>query len=147
MGSRKTGMLNLSMKKFGTPIAAGPGMASDVEGFERVGTPWPLRRSLPVAASRVPARLRVVLVFSRPAVFLADGALQATAARTRAMVLAEPSATFAPATRRLRPARLAAFAALVVHVRAAGACGAPARPPSGCGSAAGSGVGAAGRCC
>ena len=37
-------MRNLSMKKFGTPIAAGPGMASDVVGFCRVGTPWSLRR-------------------------------------------------------------------------------------------------------
>ncbi len=139
-------MLNLLMKKFGTPIAAGPGMASEVDGFERVGTPWPLRRSFPVTASRVPRLLRVVLVLARPAVCFAAGALQATAARTRAVVLAEPRAIFAPATRRLRVARLAALAGRAVHVRAAGVCGAPARPPSGCGSAVGCGVDAGAGC-
>src|SRR3954451_18597001 len=32
-------MRNLSMKKFGTPIRAGPGMASEKVGFEGAGEP------------------------------------------------------------------------------------------------------------
>ena len=36
-------MRNLSMKKFGTPIGAAPGMASDVDGLSIVGTPPALR--------------------------------------------------------------------------------------------------------
>lgn len=39
MGSRKGGILNESMKKFGTPIAAGPGSAKEKVGLEGVGTP------------------------------------------------------------------------------------------------------------
>ena len=53
-------MRNLSMKKFGTPIAAGPGRASEVDGFDSVGTPWSLRRTLRslVAPPRALARAR-----------------------------------------------------------------------------------------
>ncbi len=36
-------MRNLSMKKFGTPIGAAPGSASDVVGLASVGTPSALR--------------------------------------------------------------------------------------------------------
>jgi len=39
MGSRKGGIRNWSMKKFGTPIGAGPGVASEKVGFSGVGTP------------------------------------------------------------------------------------------------------------
>src|SRR5689334_20362022 len=39
MGRRNGGMRNLSMKKFGTPIAAGPGSAGVKVGFAGVGVP------------------------------------------------------------------------------------------------------------
>src|SRR3954454_23069611 len=39
MGSRNGGIRNLSMKKFGTPIGAGPGRASEKVGLAGVGTP------------------------------------------------------------------------------------------------------------
>jgi hypothetical protein len=39
MGSRKGGIRNLSMKKFGTPMGAGPGRASESVGLLTVG--WP----------------------------------------------------------------------------------------------------------
>jgi hypothetical protein len=35
-------MRNFSMKKFGTPIAAGPGMASEKPGLDGVGMPLSL---------------------------------------------------------------------------------------------------------
>src|SRR5215213_1118292 len=121
-------MRNLSMKKLGTPIGAGPGIASEVEGLERVGTPWSLRRAPAPAESRRPSlALDVEPVFTRPGVLRAAGAcLQATAARVRAVGFAVDE-TFAPAMRRLRPARRTGRVRM--QVRAAGACGSPARPP------------------
>jgi hypothetical protein len=41
MGIRKGGIRKLSMKKFGTPIGAGPGVESEKVGFEGAGTPLP----------------------------------------------------------------------------------------------------------
>lgn len=41
MGIRKGGIRKLSMKKFGTPIGAGPGVESEKVGFEGAGTPVP----------------------------------------------------------------------------------------------------------
>ena len=51
-------MRNLSMKKFGTPIGAGPGMEIDVVGSAIVGRPsWPARseRRFGARSSRVVA--------------------------------------------------------------------------------------------
>ena len=46
-------MRNFSMKKFGTPIGAGPGVASEKLGFDGVGTPFGLEgRGGGVAAER-----------------------------------------------------------------------------------------------
>src|SRR3954452_15795709 len=65
MRSRNGGMRNFSMKKFGTPIAAGPGWASEKDGLEAVGVPsgvralasrswrWAPRSSTVLAPSRV----------------------------------------------------------------------------------------------
>jgi hypothetical protein len=39
MGSRNGGIRNLSMKKFGTPTRAGPGVASEKVGLETAGVP------------------------------------------------------------------------------------------------------------
>src|SRR4051812_9866835 len=40
MGSRNGGIRNLSMKKFGTPTAAGPTVASETVGLLGVGVPF-----------------------------------------------------------------------------------------------------------
>src|SRR3954453_17412029 len=53
MESRKGGIRNLSMKKFGTPMAGAPGWASEKEGMAGVGTP-PLPRSLGGRMLRMP---------------------------------------------------------------------------------------------
>ena len=39
MGSRNGGIWKFSMKKFGTPIAAGPGSENEKVGFDGEGTP------------------------------------------------------------------------------------------------------------
>jgi hypothetical protein len=73
-------MRNFSMKKFGTPIAAGPGWASENDGLSTVGAPsgaralalrssrWAPRSSTRLAPSRVFAFLsgRVVVVGCLP---------------------------------------------------------------------------------
>src|SRR4051794_10582041 len=51
MGSRNGGIRNLSMKKFGTPIGAGPGRAAEKVGLAGVGTPSPWRMMVPWGAS------------------------------------------------------------------------------------------------
>src|SRR3954454_11839820 len=47
MGSRKGGIRNFSMKKLGTPIAAGPGTESEKPGFAEVGVPLGWRMRVP----------------------------------------------------------------------------------------------------
>ena len=61
-------MRNLSMKKFGTPIGAGPSAAIDVVGLATVGTPCALRSGLGSGRSMLrslgsPAFLRPVVPF------------------------------------------------------------------------------------
>src|SRR5947199_8312166 len=100
-------MRNLSMKKFGTPIGAGPGSASDVDGFVSVGTPCRLRSAVRVASALV----ELVAGAGAPPVVLVDVAC-------------------------LRPR---------IVLLAVGACAAPPRLSSGCGSPP-AGCGAVGGC-
>src|SRR4051794_25427400 len=55
MGSRKGGIRNLSMKKLGTPIGAGPGTESERLGLEGVGAPPGVRVGTWGFFTRVPA--------------------------------------------------------------------------------------------
>src|SRR3954447_24196136 len=55
MGSRKGGIRNLSMKKLGTPIGAGPGTESEKLGLEGVGAPPGVRVGSWRFFTRVPA--------------------------------------------------------------------------------------------
>src|SRR3954454_9725304 len=76
MRSRNGGMRNFSMKKFGTPIAAGPGWASEKDGLDAVGVPsgvralasrswrWAPRSSTRLAPSRVLALSGLAVVVS-----------------------------------------------------------------------------------
>src|SRR4051794_30083997 len=64
MRSRNGGMRNLSMKKFGTPIVAGPGWASEKLGLSTVGVPSGLR-ALALRSSRCAPRSSTFLAPSR----------------------------------------------------------------------------------
>src|SRR4051812_9333587 len=58
MGRRKGGMRNFSMKKFGTPGSAGPGVATERVGSLGVGVPSGLRRAGGAAGVAVAAGRR-----------------------------------------------------------------------------------------
>ena len=60
MGRRKGGIRNFSMKKFGTPIGAGPGIATDSVGFVVVGTPCGVRSGGVVSFVAVSVRVVVL---------------------------------------------------------------------------------------
>ena len=100
-------MRNLSMKKFGTPIGAAPGSASDIVGLASVGTPPALRSCVRVASSRPSVLPRGASAAVTPVVcFAAGGSLTSGAQRMtyrrRATDSARCSAGVGPCARRAR---------------------------------------------
>jgi hypothetical protein len=66
MGSKNGGIWKFSMKKFGTPIAAGPGNANEKVGFDAEGTPPAVREGGGAGGAALAGWLLLLVVLALP---------------------------------------------------------------------------------